>query len=600
MYGATIPREAQPKLNENSMRVLSARYLRRDADGIVVETPQQMFERVARAISEAELIFGPASGARLWEERFYQMMASLDFLPNSPTLMNAGTQLGQLSACFVLPIEDTLESIFYALSNMALIQRSGGGTGFSFSRLRAMGELLKSTGGVSSGPVSFMKIFDSATENIKLGGRRRGANMAVLRVDHPDIVAFIDSKRGGRPGLSNFNLSVAATDEFMAAVESGGKLPLRASSDRIIGSLPARAVFDRICQAAWETGDPGLVFTDTINRTNPIPANGMIESTNPCGEVPLLPYESCNLGSINLTHFVSSTPGDDKLEWDRLRRTLHHAVRFLDNVITVNRYPLPEVQHATEAHRKIGLGIMGFAETCIVCGISYASAAALAFAGELMRFIAAEARNASASLAKERGVFPAWSRSSFAAARLKLRNATQISIAPTGTISLIAGTSPGIEPLFALAFQRVGVLEGQRLVELNPVFAAYLESYDKSRTIAESVMRTGSLAGLDEIRPELRHLFVTALEVPPEQHVRVQAAFQQHVDNAVSKTVNIPANASVEQVAAVYSLAHKLGCKGVTIFRYGSKADQVLQLGAGDEPYEHEYFTRCDPGACKL
>jgi ribonucleoside-diphosphate reductase alpha chain len=594
------PREAQPKLNENSMRVLSSRYLRRDAHGIVVETPRQMFERVARAISEAELIFGPASNARLWEERFYEMMASLDFLPNSPTLMNAGTELGQLSACFVLPIEDTLESIFQALSNMAFIQRSGGGTGFSFSRLRAMGELLRSSGGVSSGPVSFMKIFDAATENIKLGGRRRGANMAVLRVDHPDVVAFIDSKRAGRPGLSNFNLSVAATDEFMAAVESGGELPLRASNHAVITRLPARAIFDRICQAAWETGDPGLVFIDTINRTNPMLADGMIESTNPCGEVPLLPYESCNLGSINLTHFVSTASSDEKLEWNRLRRTIHDAVRFLDNVITVNRYPLPEVQQATKAYRKIGLGVMGFAEVCILCGISYASEAALAFAEELMQFIAAEARYASASLADERGAFPAWSRSSLAASGLKLRNATQTSIAPTGTISLIAGTSPGIEPLFALAYQRVGVLEGQTLVELNPVFAHYLESGDKTGKIAESVMRTGSLAGHDEIAPELRSLFVTALEVPPEQHVRVQAAFQKYVDNAVSKTVNLPADASVEQVASVYSLAHKLGCKGITIFRYGSRTDQVLRLGAQEEPYEREYFTHCDPGACKL
>jgi ribonucleoside-diphosphate reductase alpha chain len=602
MYSATTPnlREAQPKLNENSMRVLAARYLRRDDQGQVAETPRQMFERVARAISEAELVFGPASNARLWEERFYEMMASLDFLPNSPTLMNAGTQVGQLSACFVLPVEDTLESIFEALSNMALIQRSGGGTGFSFSRLRAMGELLRSSGGISSGPVSFMKIFDAATENIRLGGRRRGANMAVLRVDHPDIELFIDSKRGGRSGLANFNLSVAATDEFMAAVESGSEVPLRTSTGRVIRRLPARAVFEHICQAAWETGDPGLIFIDTINRANPVPADGTIESTNPCGEVPLLPYESCSLGSINLTHFVRSQSEDGRVEWDRLRRTVHHAVRFLDDVITVNRYPLRQVQEASEAHRKIGLGIMGFAEACILSGISYTSAGVLAFAEELMRFIAAEARHASASLADKRGVFPAWGRSRFAEAAVRLRNATQISIAPTGTISLIAGTSPGIEPLFALAYQRVGVLEGQTLVELNPVFARYPESDARRGSILESVMRAGSLAGQDEVAPELRRLFVTALEIPPEQHVRVQAAFQKHVDNAVSKTVNLPADASVEQVAGVYSLAHKLGCKGVTIFRYGSKADQVLRLGAEEEPYEREYFTRCDPGACKL
>lgn len=593
-------REALPKLNENSMRVLSARYLRRDAEGNVTESPRQMFERVARAVSEAELVFGPASNARFWEQRFCDTMASLDFLPNSPTLMNAGTQLGQLSACFVLPIEDTLESIFQALTNMALIQRSGGGTGFSFSSLRGMGELLRSSGGMSSGPVSFMKIFDAATENIKLGGRRRGANMAVLRVNHPDIQGFIESKRHGRSALSNFNLSVAATDEFMAAVESGGELALRTSGDRIIRSLPARAIFDDICQAAWETGDPGLVFIDTINRTNPTPAEGRIESTNPCGEVPLLPYESCNLGSINIPHFVSAKSGNGKVEWDRLRRTVHDAVRFLDNVITVNRYPLPEVQGATEACRKIGLGIMGFAEACILCGISYASEAALAFAEELMRFIAGEARQASASLAKERGVFPAWGRSRLAEAGMSLRNATQTSIAPTGTISLIAGTSPGIEPLFALAYQRVGILEGQTLVELNPVFVRQLENEASGGSIMETVKRTGSLADIHEVAPEFRRLFTTALEVTPEQHVRIQAAFQKQVDNAVSKTVNMPAEASVEQVASVYSLAYKLGCKGVTIFRYGSKADQVMRLGVKEEPYEREYFTRCDPGACKL
>lgn len=591
-------KNTRPEISENGMRVLKARYLRRDLRGQVVETPQQMFERVARAVSEAELVFGPASNARFWEERFSEMLVALDFLPNSPTLMNAGTQLGQLSACFVLPIEDTLESIFQALSSMALVQRSGGGTGFSFSRLRAAGELLKSTGGASSGPVSFMKIFDSATENIKLGGKRRGANMAVLRVDHPDIVAFIDSKRDGR-SLANFNLSVAATDEFMAAVETGGEQSLCDSSRRIIRILPARAIFDRICQAAWETGDPGLVFLDTINRANPTPADGWIESTNPCGEVPLLPFESCNLGSINLTHFINPEAGNGKVEWGRLRRAVHDAVRFLDDVITINRSPLPEIEQATKAHRKIGLGIMGFAEACILCGISYSSDAALGFAEELMQFIAAEARSASASLAEERGPFPAWNRSSFAPS-LRLRNATQVSIAPTGTISLIAGTSSGIEPLFALAYRRA-VLEGQELVELNPIFHRYLQCCGTTGSgIAEAVARTGSLAGQDAVPAELRRLFVTALEIPPEHHVRMQAAFQKHTDNAVSKTVNLPADARVEDIAGVYSLAYKLGCKGVTVFRYGSKPDQVLRLGAEEEPYEHEYFTRCDPGACKL
>ena len=589
-----------PRFNENSLRVLSARYLRRNSRGDVEETPQQMFERVARAVSEAELAFGPAAGARQWEERFCEMLSSLDFLPNSPTLMNAGTRLGQLSACFVLPMEDSLESIFQALRNMALVQRSGGGTGFSFSRLRARGELLQSSGGVSSGPISFLKIFDSATENIKLGGRRRGANMAVLRADHPDIIAFIDSKRGEQPVLANFNLSVAATDEFMAAVKAGAEWPLRAATGRTVRKIPAQEMFDRICQAAWETGDPGLVFIDTMNRASPTPSAGLIESTNPCGEVPLLPWESCNLGSINLTRFVNAERRSSSLDWDRLRKTVHDAVRFLDDVITVNRYPLPEVREATEARRKIGLGVMGFAEVCILCGISYSGEEAISFSEELMRFIAAEARRASEALAEERGPFPEWESSSFAASGLKLRNATQTSIAPTGTISLIAGTSAGIEPLFALAYQRAGVLGGQTLVELNPVFARYIRRETEPGKIIEFVSRTGSLAGHAAISPEARRLFVTALEVPPAQHVRIQAAFQKHVDNAVSKTVNLPADATVEQVAGVYTLAHKLGCKGVTIFRYGSRSDQVLRLGTGEDPSEREYFAQCDPGACKL
>jgi ribonucleoside-diphosphate reductase alpha chain len=559
-----------------------------------------MFERVARAVAEAELIFGPASNARLWEERFCEMMSSLDFLPNSPALMNAGTQLGQLSACFVLPIEDTLESIFQALRNMALIQRTGGGTGFAFSHLRAKGDLLASSGGRSSGPVSFMKIFDSATENIKLGGRRRGANMAVLRIDHPDIEEFIDSKRSGQASLSNFNLSVGVTDAFMAAFQSAGQLQLRDARGRPTRSLPARDVFHRICERAWETGDPGMVFLDTINRANPTPADGMIESTNPCGEVPLLPYESCTLGSINLTHFVAPGTTEPKMDWAQLRQTVHDGIRFLDDVVTVNHYPFAEIRRATEERRKVGLGVMGFAEACILREISYNSKEAISFAEELMQIISSEARRASTALAEERGTFPGSSRGRAKASGQKLRNATQLSIAPTGTISLIAGTSPGVEPLFVLAYQRVRVLDGQRLVELNPVFARYLETNGRAQKIIESVEQTGSLEGVPEVPFEARRLFLTALEVPPEQHVRVQAAFQKYVDNAVSKTVNLPAGASVEQIANVYALAHKLGCKGITVYRYGSKTDQVLRLGTEEEPYEREYFTRCDPDDCRL
>lgn len=599
MLTATLKQERRPAaLSENSLRVLNARYLRRDASGAVVETPHQMFERVALAVSQAELAYGPASNCHVWEERFLELLNALDFLPNSPTLMNAGTALGQLSACFVLPIEDRLESIFDALSSMALIQRSGGGTGFAFSRLRAAGERLSSSGGTSSGPVSFMRIFDCATENIKLGGRRRGANMAVLRVDHPGIEEFIDCKRDRR-SLQNFNLSVAATDEFMFAVQAGGDQPLRAADGRVVRNVSARALFDRICLAAWETGDPGLLFIDTVNRVSPNPADGVIESTNPCGEVPLLPYECCNLGSINLPRFVHSDGGG--LDWERLRDTVHHAVRFLDDLITINRYPLREIEKATLERRKIGLGIMGFAEACILMNISYADDAALSFADQVMKFIATESQRASALLAEDRGVFPRWESSSFVAHGLRVRNATRASIAPTGTISLIAGTTSGIEPLFALAYRRVGVLERETLVELNPILVRHFARYvENAVDVIESIISTGLLPDGAAVPLAVRRLFLTALEIPPEQHVRLQAAFQRHVDNAVSKTVNVPADTPVKEIAKVFHLAYELNCKGITVFRYGSKSDQVLQLGAGEEPQEHEYFTHCDPAACKL
>src|SRR5579884_2322307 len=462
------------RISENGMRVLEARYLRRDPEGKIVETPAQLFERVARAIAGAELLHGTAADARFWEERFHRMMASLDFLPNSPTLMNAGTSLGQLSACFVLPVEDTMESIFGTLRDAALIQRTGGGTGFSFSRLRPAGDVIASTGGKSSGPVSFMRIYDCATENIKLGGRRRGANMGVLRVDHPDIEEFVQAKRDG-VSFRNFNISVGATDEFMSAVESGGNLGLRhPAHGRVVRSVPARQLFDEICEAAWATGDPGLIFLDTIARANPVPGAGQIEATNPCGELPLLPYESCNLGSINLVHFVRLDKGRAEVDYERLRTQVHDAVRFLDDVISANRFPLQQIAAATLANRKIGLGVMGFAELCILLDISYASAAAVQLAGSLMEFIAREARLASAQLAGQRGVFPNWSASIYAPGGLRLRNATQTSIAPTGTISIIAGTSSGIEPLFALAYRR-HVLGGQVFAELNPLLLRRLE-----------------------------------------------------------------------------------------------------------------------------
>jgi ribonucleoside-diphosphate reductase alpha chain len=587
---------SQGLIGENALRVLQARYLRRDGEGKVVETPNQLFERVARAIAEAELLHGTAGDARRWEERFHAMIAALDFLPNSPTLMNAGTSLGQLSACFVLPIEDNMESIFGTLRDAALIQRTGGGTGFSFSRLRPAGDPVASTGGSSSGPVSFMRIYDCATENIKLGGRRRGANMGVLRVDHPDIEEFVNAKRDG-VSFQNFNISVGITDEFMSAVQSGSEVSFRHPSDgRVLGTIPARKLFDEICEAAWATGDPGLIFLDTIARANPLPACGRIEATNPCGELPLLPYESCNLGSINLVHFVRRQNSAATVDYARLRTQIHDAVRLLDDVISVNRFPLEAIARQTLANRKIGLGVMGFAEVCILLGICCASEQAIQLAENLMEFIDREARAASIDLAERRGVFPNWSCSIYPASGVRIRNATRISIAPTGTISIIAGTSSGIEPLFALAYRR-HVLGDQVLTELNPLLLRHLErlGHDASKAL-ESVAATGRLNDGGEGNP----LFATALEISPEQHVRVQAAFQRHVDNAVSKTINLPKEASPRNVAQAYVLAHQLGCKGVTVFRYGSKSEKVLELGAGEAPEEREHFSKCDPGACRL
>ena len=588
-------------ISENALKVLRARYLRRDAGGHIIETPDQLFQRVARAVSEAELQYGTPAEARLWEERFYGMLTALDFLPNSPTLMNAGTPLGQLSACFVLPIHDSMESIFDALRDMALIQRTGGGTGFSFSHLRPAGDVVGSTGGTSSGPVSFMKIFDCATENIKVGGKRRGANMAVLRVDHADIEKFVNAKRDG-VSLQNFNLSVGITDEFMEAVQSGADLAVRHPADsRELKRLPARKLFSNICEAAWETGDPGLVFLDTIARANPIPAVGKIECTNPCGEVPLLPYEACNLGSINLVRFVTRRDSQPVVDYERLKDRIHVAVRFLDDVIAVNRYPLVAVERITVANRKIGLGVMGFAEACILLDLPYSSNAALQFADQLMSFVASEARLASAQLSETRGTFPNWAQSIYAPRGVRVRNATQTSIAPTGTLSIIAGTTSGIEPLFGLAYRREHVLGNDTLAELNPLLLRYLESRNIALDrVLNEVIERGTLDSIEGISADVRELFKTALSIPAEHHVRMQAAFQKHVDNAVSKTVNLSQEATPGDIADVYLLAHRVGCKGITVYRYGSRAKQVLELGAGDSSEFREKFAKCDPDACRL
>jgi ribonucleoside-diphosphate reductase alpha chain len=588
-------------LSENALRVLEARYLRRDAQGKLSETPDQLFARVASAIAYAELLLGNREQAALWEERFHALLTSLDFLPNSPTLMNAGTPLGQLSACFVLPIDDNMESIFTTLHDMALIQRTGGGTGFSFGRLRPAGDLIASTGGSSSGPLSFVQVFDCATESIKVGGKRRGANMGVLPVDHPDILPFIEAKQSPH-SLTNFNLSVGVTDTFLAAFEHDDLYDLHhPATGKMVERLNARTVFQRIVEAAWATGDPGLLFLDTINRTHPLHSPERIEATNPCGEVPLLPYESCNLGSINLSHFVREDHDVVAVDWPRLAEVVRQAVRFLDDVLVVNRYPLPQIEAVSLASRKIGLGVMGFAELLIRLGIPYKSKEALSVASQLIQCIVREARRASAALAAERGVFPRWEQSIYAQQGMPMRHATVTSIAPAGTISIIADTSSSIEPLFALSYRRVGVLGNQQLSEWNPLLLTHGERMGfVTPGILDHVARYGTLTGARGVPDQARDLFATALEIEPRQHLLMQATFQAAVDNAVSKTINLPADISPDGVASIFKQAYHLGLKGITIYRYGSVAGQVLQLGTDEEPYEKEHTSRCDPYQCKL
>ncbi len=559
-------------LSANAAEVLRKRYLRRDEQGKVAETPEEMFERVAAHVSQAEVRYG--GDADYYRSRFLKMMRDREFLPNSPTLMNAGLPLGQLSACFVLPVEDSLPGIFEALKNMALIHQSGGGTGFSFSRLRPKNDVVQATGGVASGPVSFMRIFDTATDVIKQGGRRRGANMGVLRVDHPDILEFIKAKE--KQGfLENFNISVAATDGFMHAAQQGGEIELiNPRSGQSTGLINAQDTMSLIANSAWRGGDPGMIFIDRINDAHPLP--GLIETTNPCGEQPLLPFESCNLGSINLANLVAK----GELNWERLGELVSLAVRFLDDVIDVNRFPLNQIEEATLQSRKVGLGVMGFAEMLILMNISYNTPQAVRRAEEVMKFIAQTARGASARLGEERGSFPL-----FEDSKLRnwsaMRNATLTTIAPTGTISIIAGTSSGIEPLFALAFVR-NVLEGARLLEISPLFeqAARKRGIYSPKIKAELVGK-GSAADIAGLPQDLKDLFVTALDIPPELHIKIQAAFQKYTDNAVSKTVNLPESATVSDVLKVYNLAYDSGCKGVTVFRYGSRS-QVLYLGNGE------------------
>ncbi|NPV06214.1 MAG: adenosylcobalamin-dependent ribonucleoside-diphosphate reductase [Syntrophaceae bacterium] len=588
----------------NAMEVLKKRYLIKDDGRNVVETPGELFRRVARHVAGAEKRFRSAVSATEAEETFYDMMRELTFLPNSPTLMNAGTALGQLSACFVLPVDDSIDGIFGALRHMAKIHQSGGGTGFSFSHLRPKGDLVQTTKGEASGPVSFMSIFDAATGVIVQGGRRRGANMGILRCDHPDVMEFIEAKID-RGRFANFNLSVAVTDRFMDAVRRNGGFdlinPRTGKKDR---TVRARTIFDLIVYGAWRTGDPGLIFTDTVNRRNPTPALGRIEATNPCGELPLLPYESCNLGSINLARMVR----DGRPDWERMAETIRWGVRFLDDVIEVNNFPLEEIAAITRANRKIGLGIMGFADMLIRLGIPYDSREAETFARRLMAFIRRESLKASSQLAAERGVFPNYDRSVYARKNLPLRNATVNTVAPTGTISIIAGCSSGIEPLFAISYVR-NVLSGTRLFEINPIFETVARARGiYKREILAEIARWGTLRRIRGIPRDVKRVFVTAFDVEPEQHLRIQAAFQEHCDNSVSKTINLPAEATIDDVRNIYLMAHRLKCKGITVYRYGSRAEQVLSFrGADGGPVileedlvaaDSEFAGGCMTGTC--
>jgi len=563
----------EPKLTVNALEVLNRRYLLKDVTEKIVETPADLFTRVAEAVAKVDAKYG--SKPKESEKIFYDMMTRLEFIPNSPTLFNAGTELGQLSACFVLPVEDSLEGIFGAVKNMALIEKSGGGVGFDFSKLRPKGDIVMSTKGVASGPVSFMRVFDTATEVIKAGGKRRGAMMGVLRVDHPDIIEFITSKQ--KPGiLSNFNISVAVTDDFMKTLEEDGEYWLiNPRNKEKVRKLKAKEVWNLMAKSAWESGDPGVIFIDEINRHNPTPEVGRIESTNPCGEQPLLPYESCNLGSINLSRMVE----DGKINWEKLRETVRNAVHFLDNVIGVNKYPLKEIEEITKANRKIGLGVMGFADMLIKLGIRYDSEEALQLAEKIMKFIEEEAHKKSTEMGEERGSFPNFEKSIWKDKYKTMRNATVTTIAPTGSISIIAGCSSGIEPIFAISFIR-NVLGGTRLFETNPLFEMTAKERGfYSAKLLEEIANTGSVKKIEGVPEDVKTLFVTALDIQPEWHVRMQGAFQKYTDNAVSKTVNMPFEATVEDVRRVYELAWKLKCKGVTVFRYGSKPEQVLYIG---------------------
>ena len=576
-------------LSDNAENVLKRRYLKKNSTGKIVETPEKMFRRVARHIAKAEKKYADEADVQKIEDIFYKLMTELKFLPNSPTLMNAGRRLGQLAACFVLPVEDSMDEIFDALKNAAIIHKSGGGTGFSFSRLRPKDSRVGTTGGIASGPISFMKIFNTATEQVKQGGTRRGANMAILRVDHPDIMDFIYSKKNDKE-LNNFNISVGVTDVFMEAVKNEGNYDLIDPRDKKkSGELNAAELYQALVHQAWENGDPGIIFLDRLNRDNPTPALGEIESTNPCGEQPLLPMESCNLGSINLSKFVTYKNESPAIDYEGLKDAVWWSVRFLDNTIDMSKYPLPEIDKMVKGNRKIGLGIMGFADLLYQLKIPYNSESALGLAEEVMGFIQKESHEISKCLAVERGVFNNFDQSVFKDQQgCFYRNATTTTIAPTGTLSIIADCSSGVEPLFALSFVR-NVMDNDKLMEVNPHFESVAKEQGfYSSELMDTIALEGSIQHIEEIPEDIRKVFVTAHDISPEWHIRMQAAFQKHTDNAVSKTVNLSRDATVEDVLKIYNLAYELDCKGVTIYRDGSKENQVLSFSAkskyGDHP----------------